>query len=216
MTKFKGILFDLDGTLANTMEDHLKAWQAVLKDYGIEINAEDLYPLEGMRLQEIAEKLFEKKNSNPPDPDEIVRKKDEYYLENHSFEFYPGVESFIDYLKRKKILIGMITAGLSERIFNSIPPEFLDKFDAIVTGEHTERGKPFPDPYLKGTELLGLKPAECIAVENAPLGIQSAKSAGMYCIAICTTLDLSYLEEADEIVEKFEDLKKLSVIKQLG
>jgi len=213
MTKFKGILFDLDGTLAKTMEDHLKAWQAVLKGYKIEITAADLYPLEGMRLQEIAKKLFEKKNFQPPDADEIVRKKDEYYLKNHKLEFYPGVESFIDSLKRRKILIGMITAGLSERIQNSIPAEFLDKFDAIVTGDQTTRGKPFPDPYLKGAELLGLRPEECVAVENAPLGIQSAKSAGMHCIAVCTTLSREYLEEADNIVENFNEIKKLKILK---
>ncbi|GAI93777.1 unnamed protein product, partial [marine sediment metagenome] len=111
---------------------------------------------------------------------------------------------------------GIVTAGLSERVHNSVPLKFLSKFDVVITGDKTIRGKPFSDPYLKGAEELGLKPEECIVVENAPLGIQAAKSAGAYCIAICSTLDRSYLEEADEIVEKFEDLNTLDFIKQLG
>ena len=92
---------------------------------------------------------------------------------------------------------------------NTVPKNFLKKFDTVVSGDRTFRGKPFPDPYLKGLSDLNLKREECIAVENAPVGIKSAKNANLYCIAVCSTLDKSYLKEADEIVEEFKDLNKV-------
>jgi len=217
MNKFKGLLFDLDGTLVKTMEEHFNAWNAILRESSIEIKEEDYYPLEGMRLRELAKKLFELNNLEPSDSeaDELVRKKDEYYLERYTFQTYAGVEQIVDDLKSKGIPIGIVTAGLANRVDGSIPSEFSSKFDVIITGETAECGKPFPDPYLKGAEALGLSPEEVIVVENAPLGIRSAKSAGAYCIAICSTLNRDYLKESDEIVENFEDLKNLSVIKNL-
>ncbi len=213
---FRGVLFDLDGVLAKTMDDNFEAWKAAMRDFKTDIATEDYFPLEGMNLYEIAKILCKINNIDVSDYADIVKKKEEYYLKNNSFELYPNVEGFVDYLKSKNVLMGIVTAGLPERLHSSVPLEFLSKFDVVIAGDKTTRGKPFPDPYLKGAQELGLKPEESIVVENAPLGIQAAKSAGAYCIAICSTLDRSYLEEADEIVEKFEDLNTLDVIKQLG
>src|SRR3990167_6688927 len=135
MGTFKGILFDLDGTLVKTMEDHFKAWQAVLRKFNLEITPESLYKLEGMRLPEIPKKLFEEYNFAPADPAKIVEEKEEYYLKNSKFELYSGVESFVDELISKKVLTGVVTAGLWPRVFSSIPQEFLGKFGAVITGE---------------------------------------------------------------------------------
>ena len=202
-----GILFDFDGVLAKTMEDNLRAWRLAMLDYGVKLGREDYYPLEGMPMKEIASRYCKEFNIDKSLAEEIVRKKENYYLKNHHFEFYPGVEEFIDYLKSRKIRIGLVTAALFKRLKNSVPDGFLKKFDTIVSGDKTKRGKPFPDQYLKGLSELKLKEKECVVIENSPLGIRAAKNAGLYCIAICSTLDRSYLKEADEIVDEFEDLK---------
>ena len=215
MSRYRAVLFDLDGTLAMTMEDNFRAWRAALLKYGVEINIEDYYPLEGLRLHEVARKFSEKYHLKDTDEKEIVKTKERYYLDNHQFTFYPGVEELITLLRSKNVLIAMVTAGLANRINNSVPIKFLEKFDCIVTGDGTEEGKPSPEPYLRAAEQLEVEPEECIAVENAPLGIESAKNAGIYCIAICSTLGKSYLEEADEVVDSFESLKDLETIKQL-
>jgi len=207
--KIKGILFDFDGVLAKTMEDNFNAWKAAMKDFGADLKENDYYILEGMPLKEIAKKYCQKSNLSASLAEQIIAKKENYYLKNHHFEFYPGVEEFIDYLKNRKIRIGIVTSALIDRLEKSVPKIFLEKFDAIISGEKTNRGKPFPDQYLKGLSELKLKESECVAIENSPLGIQAAKSAGLYCIAICSTLDKSYLKDADEIIGRFNDLKKI-------
>lgn len=215
MNRFKAVLFDLDGTLARTMEDTFKAWQAVLKEYGIDLKPEDFYPLEGTRLDELAKRLFAIYHLEAQDERELVKKKEEYYLENYHFALYLGVEELIELLRSKNIPIAIITTGLTNRVHKSVLREFLEKFDVVVTGDDTDEAKPSPAPYLRGAEKLGISPEECIVVENAPLGIESAKSAGAYCIAISTTLNKSYLQKADEVVDAFDDLKNSETIKQL-
>lgn len=212
---FRGILFDFDGTLARTMEDNLEAWRAVTRRYGIELKPEDYYPFEGLPLQEIAARFFRTNNLPSPDVAELVKLKDEWYLKHHRFSFYPGVEEFVDFLVQGKVCMGIVTAGLRERLEKSVARDFLEKFTAVVTGDMTPRGKPHPDPYLRGASELGVRPEDCIVVENAPVGIESAKNAGAWCIAVCTTLDRSYLERADEVIDSFEDLKDSETIKQL-
>ena len=215
MSRYKAVLFDLDGTLAMTMEDNFKAWRAALSEYGINIKPEDYYPLEGLRLHEIARSFSERYHLKDTDEKEIVKRKEKHYLDNHQFALYPGVEKLITLLRSRNIPIAMVTAGLTNRLKNSVPLEFLAKFDSIITGDGTDAGKPSPAPYLRAAEKLGVAPKECIAVENAPLGIESAKNAGAYCVAICSTLDKSYLEKADEVLDSFECLQDSEVIRQL-
>lgn len=205
--KIKGILFDFDGVLAKTMEDNFNAWKSAMKDFGVDLKENDYYILEGMPLKEVAKKYCKKFNLNASLAEQIIAKKEDYYLKKHHFEFYPGVEEFIDYLKNRKIRIGIVTSALTDRLEKSVPKNFLEKFDTIISGEKTNRGKPFPDQYLKGLSELKLKEKECVVIENSPLGVQAAKNAGLYCIAICSTLDKSYLKEADKIIGAFNDLK---------
>ena len=80
-----------------------------------------------------------------------------------------------------------------------------------MSGDDSVRGKPHPDPYLNAATKLGVLPQECLVIENAPLGIKSAKRAGIYCIAICSTLDKSYLSEADKIVENIKDINNILI-----
>jgi beta-phosphoglucomutase len=210
---YRGILFDFDGTLARTMEDNLEAWRAVTKGYGIDLKADDYLPFEGLPMKEVAAHFFTINGLAPPDVVELAKLKDEWYLKHHRFSFYPGVEELVDSLAHGRVPMGIVTAGLRGRLEKSVPGDFLEKFTTIVTGNMTQRGKPHPDPYLAGAGALGLNPEDCVVVENAPLGIQAAKSARSYCIAVCTTLGRGYLTEADEIVERFEELSGLSVIR---
>lgn len=213
--RFKGILFDFDGTLAKSMEAHFRAWQAVLLERGVSINEDDYYPLEGMGLHEVAAWFARAYSWTKDQINELILHKKDHYLSNHQFEFYPGVETFIADLGRKGILMGIVTGSHRDQLKQSVPSSFLDQFAVLVTGEEFAQGKPNPAPYLKGAQKLGLKPEECIAIENAPLGVQSAVSAHTYCIAVCSTVKREQLAAAHEVVGSFEDLKNLSVIRHL-
>lgn len=215
MKPFQAIVFDFDGTLAQTMEDHFRAWQAVMAEYGIHLAPEDYYPLEGVKVAELPRRFFAKHHQPPRDEEALVSKKEQYYLAHHSFAFYPGVEDLIRRLHEKRVPIAVVTAGLLDRLRHSVPPGFLEQFSAIVSGEDTQEGKPSPEPYLRGAEKLGVRPEACLVVENAPIGIESAKRAGAYCIALCTTVPRQELRQADEVLETFADLQHAPLIRTL-
>tara|TARA_Y100000296_G_scaffold75035_1_gene94250 strand:- start:2832 stop:3488 length:657 start_codon:yes stop_codon:yes gene_type:complete len=209
----KAVLFDFDGVLAKTMEDNYLAWKYSFETIGLNITKEDYMPFEGAPLSEIVKKISKKYNVQVTDINEMVVKKEKYFKENYSFSFYPGVLEFVEKLKSKNIKIAIVTAALKDRLFSTTPNDFLEKFDLVVTGNDYRKGKPNPDPYLIAAEKLDTLPENCVVIENAPLGIQSAKSAKICCVAICSTLNKSYLNEADIIVEKFEDLKEVDIFK---
>ena len=197
------------------MEDNFEAWRSALREYGIALQPEDYYPLEGLSVYELPERLFGKYHKKPPAPKTVADKKEAYYLKNHHFSFYPGAETLIDLLCSHKVPLAIVTTALRTRLDHSVPRGFLTQFQGIVTGEDTKEGKPSPAPYLKGAEKLGFPPQDCLVVENAPLGIESAKRAGAYCIAVCNTLSREYLGQADEVVESLEDLLRVSKVKEL-
>jgi beta-phosphoglucomutase-like phosphatase (HAD superfamily) len=155
---FKGILFDFDGTLAQTMEDHFLAWRAALSEFGISFDASDYYPLEGMRVHEIAATLMAGKATELPSVEEVARLKESFYLKNSMFKLYPGVDELTRELARRSIPMAVVTAGRAYRIEKSTPAEFLARFQAIVSGESTTHGKPHPEPFLLGSQKLGLNP----------------------------------------------------------
>lgn len=211
----KAILFDFDGVIGKTMEDNFQAWKKAFLDFGIEIKSEDYFPLEGAQLNKVSETISEKYNLSGANYEEIIRKKEDYYLQSNSFSFYDGVIDLISMLKERGIKIAIVSAARKERLFSTVPYDFLMKFDSIVTGDMIEKGKPSPDPYVKAMSDLNVNAKECIVVENAPLGIESAKSAGSYCIAIASTMDKSYLSRADLTIENFLELKNVEMIKNL-
>jgi len=209
---FKAVLFDLDGTLADTMDDNFKAWRNAFEKYNVNIKKEDYFPLEGMNVFEIARVISNKYNINS-NHEKIVRLKNDYYLKNHKFRFYSGAEELINSLKKKKLL-ALVSASPREKLEKTVPETFLRNFKNVISGDDVENGKPNPEPYLKAMDVLSLKPEECTVIENAPLGIQSAKAAGIYCIAITNTLPKKELRLADKIVFNFKELEKLLLDKK--
>ena len=182
--------------------------------YGIDLAPEDYYPLEGTNVYELAKKLFGLYNLNGFDEKELVNNKEKYYSDIHKFVLYPGVVELLSIIKSNNIKLGLVTAGLRKRVKDTLPTEFLKIFDVIITGNDTDMGKPSPKPYLKAVKKLGVIPEECIAVENAPIGILSARNAKIYCVAICNTVDSSYLSGANEVVRSIEQIRSTETFKQ--
>lgn len=213
--KYQAVLFDFDGVLAQTMEDNYKAWVKSLNGYGIPLTGEEYFPFEGMKLEKLAEKYCKKAGLDKSYAKEIVKTKEEYYMGNNTFKLYPGVNKIINTLLTNNVLIAIVTAGLYTRLNSTLSADFLKKFNAVITGEQTKRGKPYPDPYLKAAQTLSIDIKNCIVVENAPLGIRSAKQAGTYCIGISSTMKKEFLLGADEVIPKISDLMTVAVFNQL-
>ena len=208
MKKYKAVLFDFDGVIGKTMEDNYEAWAHAFKQYNIKIRQDEYYLIEGKTTISVAEFFLEKYKSDIFLAKEIAVAKESYYLRQNSFELYPKAIALINKIKNRGLLIGLVTGGRSQRLSNIGINDLLKQFDVIVTGDMVVEGKPSPMPYLKATEQLRVNPSECLVIENAPLGIMSAKNAGMDCLAICSTLGRTYLNQADFIVGCIADLFK--------
>jgi HAD superfamily hydrolase (TIGR01509 family) len=202
------VIFDFDGVIGKTMEDNYQAWDVAFRNIGIVID-QDLYlATEGMKTKGVAEMFLAQHGADSSLMDEVVNFKERYYLENNRFEFYPGVLELLQIFS-KRFQLGLVSGAGFGRLKMTMPPNVLKLFSAVVTGDHVEHSKPHPEPYRKAVEIIGCEQRSCVAIENSPYGITSAKNAGLYCIAICSTLDRKYLSEADLIVNNVVDIDRI-------
>jgi len=196
----KGILFDFDGVIGKTMEDNYAAWKQALSPHGIRLTKEEYFLLEGISTHDLAARLLTQYGKDAAKAPEVVKAKEDYYLRHNSFSVYPGATEILRVLKTDGFRLAIVTAANHSRLSATLSSDVMGLFDAVVTGDNVSRGKPHPDPYLAGAKMLSLVPAECLVVENAPIGIAAAKNAGMYCVAIASTLDPKELSRADSII----------------
>jgi beta-phosphoglucomutase len=209
LSQYKAILFDFDGVLGKTMEDNYTAWAHSFVPYGVKIKREEYFLLEGAPPKKVAEIFLKKNHLGLESVGDIVRFKENYYLENRSFSLYDGVQELIENLKTNGLQLALVTGASYQRLMGTDITSFLNQFDVLITGDQVSQGKPNPEPYLLGAKKLNVTASECLVIENAPMGIKSAKEAGMYCVAICSTLDKEHLAQADAILDTIGELSPL-------
>jgi HAD superfamily hydrolase (TIGR01509 family) len=182
------------------MDDNYDSWVYAFETIGITLERNEYFLLEGLNSEGVAETILERNNSDVSLVNQMADIKQKYYLQNNSFEFYPGIIDFINSIK-KGVKLGIVTGASAERLAKTVPDDFLAKFGSIVSGDKVQDPKPSPEPYILASRDLNISPSSCLVVENAPLGIESAKRAGMDCVAVCSTLDKRYLSGADFIID---------------
>lgn len=194
----KGILFDLDGVLADTLHYHWLAWQKIFRERGGEVSKLTVLLHEGRTSRELLPILMEEAGIYIPEEerDNIIEEKRRYYRSIAQIKFYPGAIDTIKELKKLGIKSALVTGSAKKNMEKALTKENQGLFDMIITGDDITKGKPSPMPYDIAREKLGLKREECLVVENSPLGIQSAKRAGIRCVAVTTTLSKKQLLEA--------------------
>ena len=205
----EAVLFDLDGTLLDTMELHFKCWSEVLVKYGIRLTRSEFYAKEGTNIASLARQYLGERSSEQ-DIINLIALKDRMFVQEYVFKPYHGVAEFFSLLRKKNIKTGLVTAGNRERFFRSVPSWFAEAFNVCVFGDSTKLGKPNPDPYLLAISELRVAPSKCVVVENAPLGILAAKRAKTFCIAVTSTLPKETLSGADIILENFSQINQLN------
>ncbi len=193
------IAFDMDGTVLDSMPVHLFTWQRTLAPLGIALTAADLYPLEGVPTEPTAQRLTEKFLGRPCPAEEarrLAETKWALFLQVFRPTFVPGMVPLLHDLRGRGYRLGLVTDSARRVVEECLTPAVAGLFDVIVSGDQVSRGKPDPEPYRLAAEGLGFPPGACLAVENAPLGIRSAKGAGMACVALTTTLPAGQLADA--------------------
>ena len=212
----KHFLFDFDGVISQSSYALFEAWRFAfhkIANVDIEKSEEEYYLMEGIGLQKTIEMLGNKYNVNPSNYQTIIELKDGYFKENYTFTVYDGVYEIINILKNNGVKMALVTGAKKYRILENVPKNFIDQFDVLITSDEALNTKPNPEPYIKAANLLDVNSKDCIVVENSPVGIQAAKSAGMFVIALKTTLSESHLSSADLILESIADLLKFIKIK---
>lgn len=210
----QALLFDFDGVIVQSMEDHYEGWRQALLEFGIEMPPEELYMLEGQGARLVASQLTRKYNLYSVSSDYLAEKKNAIYNKIKKIRFYPNLLDVLSWGKERELKMAVVTGGGRERVVKTLEEFGLsDYFMAIVTADDVKNTKPSPEPYLAAAQFLGVKPEDCLVIENAPLGIRSGKAAGMKVVAITTTLTPKYLKEADVVVNSFLEL--LDTLKKL-
>lgn len=210
----KVLLFDFDGVLIQSMEDHYEGWRRALEKYGIDMNPEELFMMEGQGVRAVATEITRKYNIPVEDTSDIIKNKQEHYNTIKKIRFYPNLLDVLNWAREKQLKMGVVTGGMRTRVKEALESfGLMDYFKAIITSDDVSETKPSPRPYLIAATQLEVDPKDCIVIENAPLGIHSGKSAGMKVIGITTTLTAHHLREADVVVSDFREL--LNALKKL-
>ena len=175
----KGLIFDLDGTIADTMPIHYIAWRNTAARYGIDFSEKLFYDLAGVTLYAIAEKLNETFGKNI-DPIKMGDAKEAEYEESLSKAkpIVPVIEVIEHYYGKMPMAVG--TGGNSRLARKTLEVMGVSQyFDIIVASDNIENPKPHPETFLRCAELIGIKPEDCQVFEDGALGIQAAHTAGM-------------------------------------
>jgi beta-phosphoglucomutase family hydrolase len=177
----KGLIFDLDGTLANTMPWHYQAWYKACLKFGIDMDMAFLRKYTGAPGWQIADAIIEKSSMRGiVSPEEIIKAKlDEFYTIQHNVTPIEPVTALVQkYSGRLPMSIG--TGGHREAVEKTLEIIGLRTyFDIIVTANDVKKHKPHPETFLKCAELMRVPPAECEVFEDGDLGIEAAMRAGM-------------------------------------
>ncbi len=209
--KPKAIIFDMDGVIVDSMPYHFIAWYEALRPFGVRVSCFDVYSKEGERWDKTLKDLLMQAKIKPSKKilSAIFLSRQKIFKKYFKRFIFKGVDIFLNCLKKPGYQLGLVTGTPTGEIKNILPRKIKNLFDCIVAGDQVKNGKPHPEPYLKAARALGLRPAECLVVENAPLGIEAAKKAGMFCIAVTTSLPKEYLKKADIVVSRLENIANI-------
>jgi beta-phosphoglucomutase len=180
------VIWDVDGTLVDTAELHFAAWCRLADTIHKPFTRADFAATFGKRNPEIIRQLFGTHYTD----EEIAGlgfRKEEFYraAARQGVDLLPGARALLE---------GLHAAGFRQAIGSSAPRQNLDLilgltstrqlFDAIVSAEDTQRGKPDPQVFLAAADKLGVPPAHCLVMEDAVAGVQAARAGGMKCVAV--------------------------------
>ena len=181
---FAALLFDFDGTIADTMPSHFEAWAQVLTPHNVTFTREQHIAWAGRPTREIVRMLNEL-HLIDMSYEEISQTKEIYYLQ--ALSSIKEIVSVVEIIRHfhGKIPMAVVSGSRHKPVESTMHHLGLTKyFDAIVCAEDYVRGKPAPDCFLKAAEILKVNPKDCLVFEDAELGIQAGHAAGMTCLRV--------------------------------
>ncbi|HCC71838.1 MAG TPA: phosphatase [Bacteroidales bacterium] len=181
-----GMIFDLDGTLADSMPIHMKAWQDACRSFGMDMSSKFLRSFTGTPGDRIAKAIVrECKMEDTVEPVHIARRKIQNYINRQHLvkEVKPVADIVREYYKMLPMAVGTgahrVTALRTLEIIG-----LSDYFEHIVTADDVSKYKPDPETFLKCSELMKVDPADILVFEDGDFGIEAAKTAGMKAVDV--------------------------------
>lgn len=182
-----GVLWDLDGTLIDSADQHYVAWRDALAQHGRGHTREEFMQGFGRRNDTILRAIFG--DSLPPDEAaRVADDKEERYrrlVREHGLAPLPGVMQWLSRLKDRGFRQALATSAPPANVAVVIEVLGLDRFfDAVASADDVERGKPEPDIFLEAARRIDVPPTRCVVVEDSPHGLEAARRAGMRSVGI--------------------------------
>lgn len=211
LSRVRAVLFDMDGVITNTMPYHYDAWRATLQEVGIKVTCYDIYCREGQDGFTSLRGIFRQYGLafKPQEARRLLARKEELFKRIARVRFVNGARPFLRWLHHRGMPMALVTGTSRHEMHRILPQAVRECFQVTVTGDEVTRGKPDPQPFLIALAGLRLKPAESLVIENAPFGIASAKRAGIFCVALETSLPRRFLKEADYVCDSYVSLRRL-------
>jgi beta-phosphoglucomutase len=197
----------MDGTIVNSLPFHKQAWQETFIKRGKDFTEADFKWANGRRNEEIIPHFLARKMSLS-EVNLIANEKEAAFrrLVKDNIKALPGVIELIKSLASEFQLA--IVSSTPEKNIELITKTLGIKkyFSLFVNGDDVKDGKPSPQGFLLGAKKLGVEPKNCVVMEDAIVGVQAAKRAGMYCIAVANTCPREAIAEADIVVDSLEEI----------
>ncbi|MGM9806075.1 MAG: HAD family hydrolase [Candidatus Aphodosoma sp.] len=187
----KAVFFDMDGVLFDSMPYHARAWTAVMTAHGVPFGLRDAYMHEGRTGADTINEFFLKYKGRKASEDELLAVYDEKSALFASIQKVKRIDGVADLMVRLRydgLQTYLVTGSGQKSLLDTLEIWFPGFFDRtrMVTAFDVVCGKPDPEPYIRALAKSGLKPNEVFVVENAPLGVRSAVSAGLFTAAVNT------------------------------
>jgi beta-phosphoglucomutase len=204
MKNFKGIVFDMDGVLVDSEPLHIDAWNEVFGEFGHHFDTEWFHQWIGVSDRNFTLKIVEQYQI-PTDADTLLKDKRRIFEAKiaQGVPSHTGVRELLPFLKDLKLAVAT-SSNKTGAMISLKGAQLFDFFQSVVTADDVMNHKPNPDCYLKAVENLGLKPSDCIGIEDSVSGIKAAKAAGLFVIGVATSLPAHYLTHADLVLENTE------------
>lgn len=214
LREVRGVIFDMDGVLVDTINLHYLSWKKVFDDNGIYFDSAMNEKLRGLSRKDSLEAVIGNVNIDAIQKDNCLQKKQEFFLEYldelNSEHVLPGVMSILEEIISRKIPMAVASASENaHRILKKL--ELFDLFEVVVSASQVPKSKPAPDVFLFAANAIGIPANKCLVFEDGESGVVAAKRAGMTVVGLGC---VESLEAADLVLEslnahRFEDIQAL-------
>ena len=189
----RAVLFDMDGVLFDSMPNHAYAWSHAMTDFGLKMAPEEVYMNEGRTGKgtiNILSQRYWGRNATDEEVQRIYEAKSALFNTLPEPQPMPGALELLTKIREQGLMRVIVTGSATHALLDRVNAAFPNIFseDLMVTAFDVQHGKPHPEPYLMGLKRANVSASEAIVVENAPLGVQAARAAGIFTIAVNTGL----------------------------